>query len=535
MTTRRRSFWAWGYEDRFPAPSARQGLAAFARAALGLDGLAPRELPVAEAIALRPPRIEAPAELAAICSADHRDRLAHTYGKGYRDLVRGLAGDFGAAPDLVAHPRDEADVARVLAWASAAGVAVIPYGGGTSVVGGVEADVGPRFDAVVSLDLGGLDAVLEVDPGSRLARVQAGATGPRLEAQLASSGFTLRHFPQSFEHSTVGGWIATRAGGHFATVYTHIDDLVAATRLVTPAGTLATLPLPGSGAGPAPDRLVIGSEGALGVITEAWLRLHRRPTFRASASVRFRDWDAAVDAAREIAQAKLFPANCRLLDAREAGLNRVATDGRHVLLLGFESADHPVGAWLELALAIARRHGGDCPDGPRVSGDGAPARADQADAWRRAFLDAPYLQSALVSMGALVDTFETACTWSAFPAMHRELVARVRDTIKRVAGKPFLSCRFTHVYPDGPAPYYTFIAPARAGEELAQWAAIKAAASEVLAAHGATITHHHAVGRVHRPWYEREVPALFRESLAAAKRTLDPAGILNPGALLPAT
>ncbi|MHB8878824.1 MAG: FAD-binding oxidoreductase, partial [Myxococcaceae bacterium] len=342
----------------------------------------------------------------------------------------------------------------------------------------------------------------------------------------------LRHFPQSFEFSTLGGWIATRAGGHFATLYTHIDDLVESTRLLTPRGVLETRRLPASGAGPGPDRLVLGSEGALGVITEAWVRVVPRPRFRVSASVLFEGFEAAVAASRELAQSGLYPSNCRLLDAQEALMNGVAA-GECVLLLAFESADHPLGPWMERALAIAKGHGGVCPRGPICREGDQRATLDAAGSWRAAFLEAPYLQNALVSLGVIADTFETACTWKGFPELHRAVSESMRAAFARVCGGAgLLSCRFTHVYPDGPAPYFTFVAPGRAGAELEQWAELKEAASEALLRAGGTITHHHAVGRVHRRWYDRERPALFGEVLEAAKARLDPNGILNPGVLV---
>jgi alkyldihydroxyacetonephosphate synthase len=397
------------------------------------------------------------------------------------------------------------------------------------VVGGVEC---PRDAApgVVTIDMTALDRVVEVDPVSRAARIQAGARGPVLDEQLGAHGFTLRHYPQSYEFSTLGGWLATRAGGHYATIYTHIDDLCESMRVVTPRGLIATRRLPASGAGPAPDRLFLGSEGALGVITEAWMRVVPRPRWRASASVKFRRFADGVAAARALAQSGLCPSNCRLLDPTEAMLHRVAFDGTAVLLVGFESADHPLGPWLARALELARDAGGEVASGPTERDDSG--RQGEAGSWRKAFLEAPYLQTALVSIGVLADTFETACTWDRFDALHAAITAAVEDALRRECGGGRLACRFTHVYPDGPAPYYTFLGRARPGAELEQWRAIKGAASEVLAGHGATITHHHAVGRVHRPWYDRERPPLYAEALAAVKRTLDPAGILNPGVLI---
>lgn len=533
MGQRARSFWGWGWQDKFPDPAARKGLAAFASSMLGGARFEVREPPSIEDLALPAPRLSVPPALDAICSATPDERASHTYGKSYRDLARGFAGDFAVAPDLVARPTTEEHIRILMDWAADARCAVIPYGGGTSVVGGVEAALDGDYRGAVSMDLRGLDRVLEVDPVSRAARIQAGATGPALEAQLASHGLSLRHFPQSFEFSTLGGWVATRAGGHFATVYTHIDDLVSSVRMLSPAGVYESRRLPGSGAGPSPDRLVIGSEGILGVITEAWVRLQARPRWRAQASVRFADLASAVAATRSVAQSGLFPANCRLLDAREARLHQVVNDGSAVLLLGFESADHPVDVWIDRALAIALEHGGRCPDGvtrkdagDRVGGDG------EASSWRSAFLDMPYMFNALVSLGVVVDTFETATTWDRFDALHAAVITAVRGAMKDACGGGIVTCRFTHVYPDGPAPYYTFIAPGRRGAELEQHAAIKRAASDVLIEHGATITHHHAVGRHHRPWYDRQRPELFASALRAAKRELDPAGVLNPGVLI---
>jgi len=529
---RERSFWGWGWADAFPDDAARRATGQMVSALLGAGGglelrAQPRE---EDAIATLPaPRVAPPAgALAAVVTDAPAARLRHTYGRAYPDLARGFAGRFQPAPDLVAFPRDEEAVWAVLDFASARRLAVIPFGGGTSVVGGVEPVVSERHAGALSLDLGGLGRVLEVDPVSRAARIQAGALGPALEAQLAPHGFTLRHFPQSFEFSTLGGWLATRAGGHFATLYTHIDDLVESIRMVTPRGLWQSRRLPASGAGPSPDRLALGSEGILGVITEAWMRVRPRPRWRASASMRFRDFAAAVAAARDLAQSDLYPSNCRLLDPREAMIHRVVMDGSAVLLIGFESADHPLEPWMSRALEIARGRGGE---GEASFADDA-SRAEAAGAWRTSFLDAPYLFNTLVSLGLVVDTFETACTWDRFDALHAAVGEAALAAMKSECGGGFLSCRFTHVYPDGPAPYYTFVAPGRRGAELDQWRAVKHAASDALAASGATITHHHAVGRTHRPWYDRERPDPFAAALSAAKAALDPDGLLNPGVLI---
>lgn len=426
----------------------------------------------------------------------------------------------------------------MLNWAEAAGAAVVPFGGGTSVVGGVEARLGDR--PVVSMDLRRIDRVLEVDTESMAARIQAGASGPGLEEQLRQHGLTLRHFPQSFEYSTLGGWIATRAGGHFATLYTHIDDLVESVRAITPRGTWESRRLPGSGAGPSPDRMLIGSEGILGAIAEAWVRVRPRPEFRSSCGVEFEDFLAAAKAVREISQAGLYPSNCRLLDALEANSTGVGDGTRSLLVLGFESAHHPVDAWMSIALEIARERGG-IPGEVRsqVPGASAAGSADAVATWRNAFLLAPYLRDTFVACGVLSETFETAITWERFEQFHSKVMGAVGSRVAEVcgisgegAGAPRVSCRFTHVYPDGPAPYFTVLAPALRGGEVEQWAEIKAAASEAVIEGGGTITHHHAVGRDHRPWYDAQRPPPFAAALRAAKAELDPSAMLNPGVLI---
>ncbi len=262
--------------------------------------------------------------------------------------------------------------------------------------------------------------MLEVDPVSLAARIQAGASGPGLEEQLGEHGMTLRHFPQSFQFSTLGGWIATRAGGHFATLYTHIDDLVESVRALTPAGAWESRRLPGSGAGVSPDRMLIGSEGTLGIITEAWVRIRRRPVHRASAPVRFESFEAGVEAARALSQSGLYPTNCRLIDAREAEITG-AGDGRHALLvLGFESAEHDVERAMATGLEICADHGGTWERRGRSDRSGN----DAVGSWREAFLRAPYLRDVFVAIGVLSETFETAITWERFPAFHARVMSR---------------------------------------------------------------------------------------------------------------
>lgn len=525
-----RSHWGWGHAARFPEASVRRQLASHAQALLGFSGLESAEPIALDDIELPTPRVTAPPALSR-CSSEALDRVHHTYGQSYPDLVRRFYGDYSGAPDIVAYPETEEDICAILSWASEASICVVPYGGGTSVVGGVAPEGDERRQGVVVVDLRRMDRVLEVDTLSRAARAQAGATTPRLNEQLAEHGVQLRHFPQSYEFATLGGYIATRSGGHYATLYTHIDDFIESIRVVTPAGIMESRRLPGSGAGPSPDRLILGSEGVLGIISEAWFRVQERPEQRVSASVFFERFVDAVSACRQLAQSGLNPSNCRLLDAREAALNQVAQGGENVLALGFEASGRDLTPWIDEALKITAGAGGRCPKGPRLR-DSSAASGDAAGTWRKAFFEAPYLRNTLVSMGLIADTFETACTWDRFEELHADLISNLRAEMKRVCGGGRISCRFTHVYPDGPAPYYTFIAPGRRGDELAQWERIKAVAGDTLMEHGATITHHHAVGRMHRRWYQQQRPELFAASLRAMKAVVDPDAIMNPGVLV---
>jgi alkyldihydroxyacetonephosphate synthase len=511
VAERRRKHWGWGYEDEQPGADALRATAAGLADHLGFGERDP-ELPVAlEDVALPPPRLATP------YAHDTWSRAAHAQGRSYLDVVRGMRGEFPHPPDGVAFPGSEDELRAVLDWCGEYDVTVVPFGGGTSVVGGVDAIAGPGHAGVVAVNLRGLDRVLAVDPVSRAARIQAGATGPGLEAQLAHHGLTLRFYPQSFELSTLGGWIATRAGGHFATGPTHIDDLVESLRALTAEGEVwESRRLPGSGAGPSPDRLLLGSEGTLAVITEAWVRVQPRPQQRRSATVTFRDFAAGLDAMRELVQAGLRPANCRLLEPEEARLTLAGDGTRALMVLGFEEVVEPA----ERAFDLCRAHGGTVVEG-RGGGTGA---------WREAFLRAPYLRDTFVAMGVLSETFETAITWERLPGF----VAQVRAATREALGEGSVLCRVTHAYRDGAAPYFTVLAPVRRGEEAERWGPVKAAASDAILAAGGTITHHHAVGRDHRPYYDRQRPEPFANALRAAKAAVDPRARLNPGVLFDA-
>ena len=533
MSQRKLKFWGWGYEDGGPDPTQVRRIAEALQGRLGLAEVRVDAEPRLEELELRPPRVKPPESLRVLLVDDPYERARHTFGRSYRDVVRAFRRDFRNPPDWVGFPETEADVVAILDWCTDARVAAVPFGGGSSVVGGVECDVGDGYAGSISVDLSRLDRVVEIDRTSRAARIQAGAFGPALEEQLRPHGLTLRHFPQSFEFSTLGGWIATRSGGHFATLYTHIDDFVESLRVVTPSGIVETRRLPGSGAGPSPDRMFIGSEGTLGVITEAWMRLQDRPVYRANASVSFPTFEAGVEATRALSQSGLHPSNCRLLDATEAANAGAAQGDRAVLMLAFESRDHPLDPWMARALELCRDHGGEHPEGAgKTRTDRDASREGAAGAWRGAFLRAPYLRDAMVAIGVLSETFETSIPWDRFESFHSGVMERTRDAVERSCGQGTVTCRFTHVYPDGPAPYYTILAPARRGAELEQWQAIKTAAADAVLALGGTITHHHAVGRDHRAWYDRQRPEPFARALVAAKRALDPASILNPGVLV---
>lgn len=550
-----RCWWGWG---------TTKGLVA--------NGLSPEQMiikpPSVAEVNLPPPRLNLgalPDMLQAFCTDDKFERLLHSSGRDMIDIVRNIHGEITNPIDLVAFPRDEDEVLKLLQFCSSESdserIAVVPFGGGSSVVQGVSSPPHScaRFRASISVDLCKMARLLEVDKESMCVRVQAGIYGPALEALLKQHGLTLRHFPQSFEFSAVGGWLATRAGGHFATGPTHIDELVESVRVVSPAGVTETPRLPGSGAGPAEHRHYIGSEGIYGVITEAWLRVRPRPTQRASATVLFqgRAGDACLgaflsgaEAARRVVQSGLQPANLRLIDGPEMSrvTGRSSSASTSALLLGFESSEATdLDAQMRQALELCTEPqlGGVVEGGVRDSWTrrgGSGEREGVAGKWGTSFMAGGYMFSAACCGTAIVNTFETAITWDKFPTFHAEVVAAVREAIRTnfKDGQGDVTCRLTHIYPDGPAPYYTIIGAGDvdvdhglAGDRrCAQWLAVKEAATSVMLKHGATSTHHHAVGRLHRPHYERERGGLFEATLRAVKAVHDPRGVMNPDVLI---
>jgi alkyldihydroxyacetonephosphate synthase len=527
MKNRKRNFWGWGYADYELDMASVSQFKALLKMALDIEEFSDLREPVLEELNLRAPRITLPRDLSIFCTAEDFDRASHSYGKSYRDVWRGLHGIYDNPPDYVAYPTNEEQIMSLMDYAGEYGVSLIPFGGGSSVVGGVEPTTDNRYSAVISVDMKHFNKILEVDIESRSARIQAGIFGPALDRGLKEYGLTMRHFPQSFEFSTLGGWIATRSGGHYATLFTHIDEFVQSIRMVTPQGIMQSRRLPGSGAGPSEERLVTGSEGVFGIITEAWVRLQHIPTYKMAQTINFKEWANAVETCRALAQSGLNPANARLIDRVEALSNGLG-DGQHdVVILGFESHNHDVKPLMKEGLDICSRLGGTY-----VVKEKSDRRDQAADRWKKSFLQAPYLRDEFVRLGCIMETFETAVTWDQFEAFHNGIITAANEAIDRICGGGMITCRFTHLYPDGPAPYYTIMAKGQTGREIEQWNEIKQIVSNKIIELGGTITHHHAVGKDHQPYYEKQRSEVFAASLSAVKDRLDPAWIMNPDVLI---
>lgn len=527
MDYTKRSFWGWGYEDYTVSPERLKQYQEMLQIALGIETFSNIPTPDIATLKLRKPRFGLSQKIQPICCDRDTDRAAHSYGKSYRDIWRGVHGLFDNPPDYIAYPRSESDIEELYEFAGQTKVSIVPFGGGSSVVGGIEPTLDPNLNGVITVDMRHFDQVLEVDRSSRSARIQAGIFGPALEEQLKPHGLTLRHYPQSFEFSTLGGWIATRSGGHFATLYTHIDEFVQSVRMVTPTGIMQSRRLPGSGAGPSEERLISGSEGIFGIITEAWMRLQDIPQYKVAQTVHFGEWDQAIQAIREISQSGLHPSNARLVDPMEAMSNGLGDGAHTVIILGFESHDHSVEQSMSQALSICDKH-----NGKYTIKQKSTSRDASADNWKRSFLEAPYLRDHFIKMGCIMETFETAVTWDQFEAFHKGVMTSAQSAINEICGGGFITCRFTHIYPDGPAPYYTIIGRGQTGREIEQWDKIKKIVSDQLIALGGTITHHHAVGKDHQHHYNMQSSDIFNRSLRAIKNELDPKWLLNPDVLI---
>ena len=540
--SREQKFWGWG--EPGAGPALPDHAAGELRERLGVSGEV-----VSSPVALAEVRLRAPVLAAGLRAAlegavgaehvreDREVRVLRAAGKSYLDLLAQRAGECADAPDVVVAPASHEQAAAVLRACAEHGAAVIPFGGGTSVVGGV-APLRGRFETAVCLDLGRLDAVLDMDARSRLARVGAGLRLPELDHALASHGLRLGHVPQSYEWATVGGCAATRSAGQSSTGFGRFEDLVAAVRCATPAGELATLGAPASAAGPDLRALVLGSEGVLGVITELVLRVRPVAPERRYEAWMLRSFDAGCDALRALAQAEVAPDVARLSDedetrttfafAGEAGIAR-RVSGAALRALRYRPGCLLIAGWEGDAADIARRRA------PAVrvlrSADALPLGRGPGEAWGGARFAGPHLRDALLDRGVLVETLETAATWSGLGALH----ASVRDALEAAlrATAAIVGCHASHLYPDGASLYFTVLARQDPDDPAGQWNAAKRAAGDAIAAAGATITHHHAVGRDHARWLEPEIGALGVELLRGAKLVCDPTGIMNPGKLLP--
>ena len=543
MTTaapRRDSKW-WGWGDPGITPELdEQGREMLEELVGKLDpaplaaGLEDFELPAAEAL----PQALIDAIGAERVFTSTEDRLRHSTGCGYPDLARLRQGSLEAAPDAVLLPADAEAVGRVIAACAAEGIAIVPFGGGTSVVGGIEPIRGahPRL---VSLDLAGLQDV-EVDRRSLTARLGAGLRGPEAEARLGASGLTLGHFPQSFEYATIGGFAATRSAGQASSGYGRFDALVSSIRLISPAGELRTLDTPHTAAGPSLRELVVGSEGVLGVIPGVTVRVRPAPAVR-----RFEAWiaesfEAGADIVRALAQGPGLPDVIRVSDEEETRASLALSGPRGVsgrLFNGYLGLRARRGGCLMVIgidgdqESVARRRALSV----RALRAGGAAYLGQAAgrSWDRGRFEGPYLRDTLMEMGAIVETLETSHTWARLGDLHRAVGEAIRGSLS-AQGTPGLAfSHLSHAYPDGASLYFTFVARARRGAELEQWRAVKRAASEAIVATGGTITHHHGIGRDHSPYMEAEVGRTGLEALRAVKERLDPTGIMNPGKLLP--
>lgn len=524
------SHWAWGRAGRADARSDAPGLAAMVAGLLGSPGAQLTvHQPVELAGASIPESRFAGYDLPECAVTDDEARARHTWGRSWPDQYRASRGDFSGAPDAVAFPRSIDELRQTMAWAATVDADVVPFGGGTNVVHAFQpAKPGPSGRPRVVVSMRRMRGLIDYDERTLRATFAAGTTGPEVNRSLAPLGVQLRHYPQSWEFSTVGGWVATRAGGHFATRYTHIDDLLVNASAVAPAGQWTTLSTPCSGAGPEPMRTLTGSEGALGIITEATLRVHRRPRFKAGFNAFFGTYTEAMDACRLVLQSGLTPASCRILDPTEAMLNQVDGSGRAIFLLGFESdCDVALNATSTACQELLKERAQE------IVPTSTESRGDADGSWRSAFLDAPYLQPALACHGVTVDTLETSASWSQLPELRRALIRAISDAAVSEGHRALVSSRMTHAYHDGASLYLTWLTLTNAERPLEQWAAIKQAANRAIVDAGGAISHHHSVGTVHLAGWRAQTPAPWVDGWMAMRRTLDPDGRLVPWLLNP--
>ncbi|MQA06604.1 MAG: FAD-binding protein [Streptosporangiales bacterium] len=488
-----------------------------------------------------PSRLEAGTvrALAAVVGAEHvttdaAERFAHAGGMSYADLLRRREAAAVAAPDAVVRPASHGEVLEVLRVCEREELAVVPYGGGTSVVGGVGVPTRPN----VTVEFGRLAELVEVDETSQTATMQPGLTGPEAERLLAERGYTLGHFPQSWERSTVGGWVVTRSAGQLSTGMGRIDDLVVAMRVATPRGTLTVGHGPRSAAGPDLRELFLGSEGALGLLTEVTLRVRPVPSVRRYLGWSFRDLASGLAACRTLRQAGIAPDVLRLSDEEETEVTFQLAGRAGTAMRGYQRLRRQSGGcllitgWEGTSEAIERSRQRHASALVKAAG-GVPLGAKVGAAWHESRYDAPHLRDALLDVGVLAETLETATSWTALPELHEAVTSTVRRVLTDLGTPPIVMAHVSHAYPTGASLYVTVLAKRLDDDPVEQWWAAKRAAGDVIAEHGATITHHHAVGTDHLPWLTDEIGQLGVDILTAVKHTVDPAGILNPGVLVP--
>ena len=522
---------AWG--DPAEAKPLSDGIRALLKQALGVDDVTTPELEPDE-VKLRPSALSDAdrgglAEIvgADYCRVDDRGRLLRAGGKSTLDLLRRKDSGIQDAPDAVLLPRTEDEIAAILRYCSDHGIAIVPFGGGTSVVGGLD-PVRGDFSAVVSLDLRRLTELHSLDEVSGEAELGAGLTGPEAERLLGERGYSLGHFPQSFQFATIGGFAATRSSGQDSAGYGRFNDMVRGLRTVTPAGVLDLGRAPESAAGPDLRQLMIGSEGVFGIITRVRVRVHPVPAATRYEAWSFGDFATGANALRAVVQTGAGPTVIRLSDEAETGVNLATTEsigeeqitGGCLAITAFEGSAAHVESRQAETRAVMQAAGG-------TSLGEAPARA-----WEHGRFNAPYLRDSLLSAGALCETLETATNWSNVPALKAAVTEALTKSLGESGTPALVLCHISHVYPTGASLYFTVVAGQR-GNPIEQWSKAKTAASEAMMRTGATITHHHAVGADHRPWMRDEVGDLGVAVLRAVKATLDPAGILNPGKLIP--
>jgi len=512
-----------------PLPASTRGLVEFAFAGI-------QDTPAFAEVALPAPVLPAAAleALAAALGAEHvltadDVRRLRTRGKSTPDLLRARTGDLADAPDAVVRPVSHDEVAAVLALAVEHGFAVVPFGGGTSVTGGLVA-ARAGYAGVVSLDLGRMVRLLRVDKESMTATLEPGLRGPEAEALLAEHGLMLGHYPQSFEFATIGGFAATRSSGQSSAGYGRFDDMVVGLRVATPIGELTAGSSPANAAGPDLRQVLLGSEGTLGVITEVTVRVRELPAEKVYEAWRFESFAAGAAAMRHLAQTDRLPQVIRLSDEPETAINLASQTEVGQTPVGQSEADAATGCLMVVGhegASVAARRAEVAAELTRLGG--VPLGEERGQAWVHGRFAAPYLRDAMLDAGVLVETLETATFWS----NREKLYADVKSALESSLGEGTLVlCHISHVYPTGCSLYFTVAAP-QGEAPLERWLAAKAAASDAMVGAGATITHHHAVGTDHKPWLEREIGPVGVAMLRGLKAAVDPAGVLNPGVLIP--